>query len=383
MKITILAGAFLPIPPVRGGAVERIQYHLAEQFAAAGNTVTMVSRRYAGLPDTAVENGVRHKRIWSSDRLLFRPLNFVIDALYTLRAALAVPDGDIVVTNTFFAPFLMPSRAGKIYVHVARTPKGQISFYGRAARLQGVSQDVADRVKREAPRLADRVRCIHYPLANFFFGETPPSPPSTRERVVLYVGRVAREKGLSILLSGFADAVGRLEPAEASRWVLKIIGPHDGASGGDGEDYLKTLQDYAAQAGIACDFVGPIYDPATLALAYREAPIFVYPSIAEAGETFGMSPLEAMAAGAAVVVSGLACFDEFAEHDSNAMVFDHRGDGAAAALGDALTRLMTDDAKADAMSAKGRETAERFRLETIAKRYLDDFNEVVSGDQKP
>jgi glycosyltransferase involved in cell wall biosynthesis len=381
VEITILAGAFLPIPPVRGGAVERIQYHLAQQFAAAGNTVTMVSRRYEGLPKAAIENGVRHKRIWSSDRQLFRPLNFVIDALYTLRAALAVPAGDIVVTNTFFAPFLMPRRAGKIYVHVARTPKGQMSFYSRAARLQGVSHDVADRVRQAAPRLAGRVRCIHNPLADFFFGETPPAPPSSRERIVLYVGRVAREKGLSILVSGFAEALRRLEPVEASRWVLKIIGPHDGASGGDGEDYLKTLQDYAAQAGVACDFVGPIYAPAALAEAYRQSPIFVYPSIAETGETFGMSPLEAMAAGAAVVVSSLTCFEEFAQHDINAMVFDHRGDGAATALGDALTRLMTDDTKADAISAKGREAAEQFRLEAIAQRYLDDFNDLVS-DQK-
>ena len=72
---------------------------------------------------------------------------------------------------------------------------------------------------------------------------------------------------------------------------------------------------------------------------------------------------------------------EFADHDSNAMVFDHRGDDAATALGDALARLMTDDAKADAMSAKGRETAERFRLETIAKHYLHDFKDVLSGQR--
>jgi glycosyltransferase involved in cell wall biosynthesis len=39
--------------------------------------------------------------------------------------------------------------------------------------------------------------------------------------------------------------------------------------------------------------------------------MFVYPCLAEQGETFGLAPLEAVACGAVPIVSDLSCFGDF------------------------------------------------------------------------
>ncbi len=50
MKITIVQGAFLPVPLLLGGAVEKIWLALGQEFARRGHEVTHVSRAYPGLP---------------------------------------------------------------------------------------------------------------------------------------------------------------------------------------------------------------------------------------------------------------------------------------------------------------------------------------------
>ena len=62
MRITILLGPFLPVPPVLGGAVEKVHLLLAETYAAAGHQVTIVSRAYKNFPREEIVNGVRHIR---------------------------------------------------------------------------------------------------------------------------------------------------------------------------------------------------------------------------------------------------------------------------------------------------------------------------------
>ena len=42
MRITIVIGPFYPIPPVRGGAVEKVHLLLAGAYRDAGHDVTIV-----------------------------------------------------------------------------------------------------------------------------------------------------------------------------------------------------------------------------------------------------------------------------------------------------------------------------------------------------
>jgi hypothetical protein len=290
-----------------------------------------------------------------------------------------LPVSDITVTNSFSLPLLLPrSRAGKIYVHVARFPKYQMGLYFRADRLQAISKAVADAIAEQAPFLTDRIVSIGYPVPDAYF-----FPPGTTEKrkTILFVGRIAREKGVHLLLKAFATANKNAKLPSA--WQLRIVGPHEVTQGGDGDDYLQELRRLARPLGSACEFIGPIFEQSALIEKYRSASVFVYPSIAERGEAFGLAALEAMAAGCAVVVSRLGCFAEFIKDGETGLTFDHRASDAAIQLSTQLSRLMSEPRLLDALAQEGHRTAREFRTPAVAARMLDDFASLRGRHQLP
>lgn len=50
MKIVIVQGAFLPIPPIYGGAVEKIWFKLGEKFTHFGSEVVHISKKKRKIP---------------------------------------------------------------------------------------------------------------------------------------------------------------------------------------------------------------------------------------------------------------------------------------------------------------------------------------------
>jgi glycosyltransferase involved in cell wall biosynthesis len=163
-------------------------------------------------------------------------------------------------------------------------------------------------------------------------------------------------------------------------WSLRIIGPHRSEQGGDGEPYLASLQALAAAHALACEFVAPIFDEQALAAEYRRASVFVYPSLAEAGESLGLAPLEAMAAGSAAIVSRLNCFADYIEDGVTGLQFDHRGADPAADLAAKLEFLIAEPNRLQKIAEGGRRAAAGFRVAAIAGRMLDDFRSLLAGE---
>lgn len=372
MRINCVLGPYLPVPPLRGGAVERIWEGLCREFAAAGHAVTLISRLFADLPGEEIRDGVRYLRVASRDAPASRLAYRIGDLAYAWRVVHALPPAEVTVTNSVSLPLLLSRRrAGHIYVSVARFPKGQMPFYFRASRLQAVSQAVADEICRQSPAMAKRVRVLPNALSPTFF-EARTHAGEHGEREVLFVGRLAREKGLALLLDAFIGIHGRDD------WRLTLLGPHEASAGGDGQDFLAELKERARAAGGRVRFEAPIFDESQLAQRMLRAKIFAYPSIAERGESFGMAPLEAMACGCAVVVSDLACFRDFVVPGLNGLAFDHRKDGVAH-LRAALQALMDEPAITAALGVEGRRTAASYGARTIAARFLEDFRELAAG----
>jgi len=176
MKITIVLGAFFPVPPTMGGGVEKVWFTLAPEFVRRGHEVVMVSRKTPGLPREETIDGVKHLRVDGFDT----PRSLVwlkfLDLIYSLRTMSILPDADIIVTNTFWLPILLRnSKYGRVYVQVARYPKGQMRFYGRAARLQAPSQAVARAISAEVPRLTNKIAVVPNPVPRSTI-----SPPARR-----------------------------------------------------------------------------------------------------------------------------------------------------------------------------------------------------------
>jgi len=372
MKVTIVLGAFLPVPPTMGGAVEKIWSALAQEFARRGHEVVVVSRKMPDQPRDETVNGIRHLRVPGFDT----PRSLVwlkfLDLLYSRRVMSILPPADILVTNTFWLPMLVrDSTHGKIYVHVGRYPKGQMRFYRRAARLQAPSKAVGRAIAAEAPHLSERVAVIPYPAP----GSTSAAPPSiaNRNKIVLYVGRVHPEKGVHLLIDAFVRGTG----AAFKDWKVMMVGPTETRFGGGGAEFLAKLKRSAAGAADRIAFAGSIFEPVALEKTLRDARLFVYPSLAERGESFGVAPLEAMTHGCAVLVSNLDCFSDFIRDGETGFVFDHRSSSAVESLRQKIDNVIGNEALLSRVAEAGQRKSSEYSLPHVADRFIADFSSLI------
>lgn len=148
-----------------------------------------------------------------------------------------------------------------------------------------------------------------------------PRRPRGPDSRYLFVGRVSKEKGVSVLAQGFAER----------QHQLVVIGD------GPDRDWLQTMLPGA-------DFRGwqakeHVHE------AMREARALVFPSLWYEG--MPMVVLEALACGAPVISSRCSSAAEVLDHGSTGLIFDETD---AAALARAAT-VLDDNGIADAMSA--------------------------------
>jgi glycosyltransferase involved in cell wall biosynthesis len=313
---------------------------------------------------------VRHIRVPGFDLPRSSALLKWRDLLYSRRVLKVLPKADVLVTNTFWLPALsLAPDLGRIYVHVARYPKGQIKYYSKAARLQTVSTVIRNVICAQAPKLAIRTKVIPYFVTRI--GST--SEQHKREQSILYVGRVHPEKGIHVLL----DAFERLCAEGLLGWKLRIVGPWEVMHGGGGEQYFTSLQRRSQKIGALVEWTGPVFDLDNLEAHYRQSAFFVYPSLAERGETFGLAPLEAMANGCPPVVSSLQCFLDYIKPRWNGWTFDHRTANAAANLADVLKTVIADESALSEVRKSAVRTATEFSLTKVTDQFLGDFEEVV------
>jgi glycosyltransferase involved in cell wall biosynthesis len=387
MRISIVNGFFLPVPPVSGGSTEKSWYNLAREFAAHGHRVTMVSRRWRGFPDRETSEGILHVRLKGHNhhRALWR--NLIQDFIWSWRVFFALPSADIVVVNCVCLPAWLGSlkrRAGCVVIMTGRMPKGQYRHYRAIARVLAASSFVRDKVVAENPALAQFARVCGYPidwrLLNRTIDTSPPSLPEVQpdELTLGYVGRIHSEKGL-ILLAEALRIVAQT-PGLPS-WRLLLCGPSDVAHGGSGGGFRGQLLHQLSLAMPAARFslLDPQFNERTLAGVYRRINIFCYPSLAEKGETFGVAVAEAMAAGAVPVVSRLACFTDFVRDGQNGLVFDHAAPDAAAQLAAVLMRLLRDPDYRHRLSDTARRDTRIYDYAIYAETLLADFAQLTAA----
>lgn len=373
MRLTIVTGFFLPVPPLKGGSTEKIWHRLAQVLAARGHEVTFVSRQWQGLPDRGVADGVNHIRLPGHDHSPSLVRNLWRDLRWGVQVARVLPPADAVICNTVTLPVWLrrfAPRAGKVVAVVARMPKGHGRAYGGCDLLLSLSPAVTDRLIRENPALAGRVGAFPYPIDWSLHAATAASVRGRREPplTIGYVGRVHPEKGLDLLIRAGSELAGRTDLAT---WRLEIVGPHEVGQGGGGDAYRDALLASCAPAfRRQLRFAGPEYDPKRLAERYAQMDVFCYPSVAEAGETFGVAVAEAMAAGAATVVSNLPCFQTLAQPGRTALVFDHRPADAPARLAGALGRLLQDGALRREIGMAAQQHVRQYDFDAVASGLL-------------
>ena len=105
---------------------------------------------------------------------------------------------------------------------------------------------------------------------------------------------------------------------------MSIRGPWRTEQGGGGKKFINQLRKMISESSSSIELLDPVFSESELKEELKSARIFAYPSLAERGETFGLSVLEAMSCGCVPIVSALQCFKDLVENNKNGYVFNHK-----------------------------------------------------------
>jgi glycosyltransferase involved in cell wall biosynthesis len=285
--------------------------------------------------------------------------------IYSIREQIEVPRALPSETETFWAPhYNFPILArGRLVVTVHDLLHIAHPEYVRGTHRRLYARAMFSRLRRQAGAIivdsrftADelvrlvgvdhrRVTVIHLGVDAAWFA--PPAAGSARPRpYFLYVGNIKPHKNLRVLVEAFGRVRNSL-PHD-----LVIAGRREGLLGGD-----DTVLAAAAAFGDRIHFAGEVGESTLRELvAYTEA--LVIPSRYEG---FGLPALEAMAAGAPVVVSNAGSLPEVC--GSAALYFDPDD---VTSLAGHLLRIARDPVLREDLSAAGRTHARGFTWERCA-----------------
>jgi glycosyltransferase involved in cell wall biosynthesis len=199
----------------------------------------------------------------------------------------------------------------------------------------------------------ERIEVVHPGVTDL---GRPVAVPGLEPPFVLAVGALHPRKGLDVLVEAFAANAGVLHR-------LVLAGP----DAGYGRELRARMAAMGQHSRLA--LLGPVTD-GELAWLYREATALAFPSRAEG---FGLPLVEAAAAGLPVVASDLPVLREVA---GDAAVFVVAGD--AAALGQALVAVATDEPLRSALADAGPKRAATFTWEATSQRTLACYERVLA-----
>jgi glycosyltransferase involved in cell wall biosynthesis len=191
-------------------------------------------------------------------------------------------------------------------------------------------------------------------------------PAGQRERLILFAGRVVPEKGADAFVAACEIALAQLPG-----WRAQIIGADRYRADSPETRYVRMVRAAAQVAGVR--MLGYRDHPDVLA-ALSRASIAVVPS--RWPEPFGVSALEAMACGAALLCSARGALPEVA---GDAAVFIDPDDPAGMAA--AILALARDPARLAAVAAACRARSRQFGLQAAALRLAALRREVIAAAQ--
>jgi glycosyltransferase involved in cell wall biosynthesis len=173
------------------------------------------------------------------------------------------------------------------------------------------------------------------------------------DALVTYVGRIAPEKNLDLLL----DAWRALEPVRGNAQLVLV---------GEGLlfESIKALQ-------IPGVHLPGYLHGIELATAYASADIFAFPSTTE---TFGNVLLEAMSSGSAPVVAAAGGVLDYAVDGRNALLCEPDD---TASFTSQLARLLSDEPLRATLAEGARQTAVTRRWDAIYDQLLCDYREAI------
>ena len=236
-------------------------------------------------------------------------------------------------------------------MRAAGSPAERCLLLARLTRVVSVSLFLRGLLLEGLPEgLSETARAIVLPNPIERAALAPPRPAEARLPLILFAGRMVADKGADAFVTAVSAALPRLPGWHAAMYGADRSGPSSPET-----SYLAALRRHASAAGITLHGYRP---QAEVAAAMAEAAIAVVPS--RWPEPFGLTALEAMAAGAALIAAPRGALPELAGEAAR-----YADPDDPAALSEAIVALALDPTGRAALGAAGRARAEAFDLPRV------------------
>ncbi len=227
----------------------------------------------------------------------------------------------------------------------------------RALHIIAISPYVKKSVQ---PMTQGMISVIFNPVEPKFFTVQKDEHPNR----ILFVGGIEERKGLDVLIRALARIKMDIPDIELHivGGIRKVVYHHS---------ILGLIRSHNLEKNVV--FCGQLPDSALLH-EYREAAVFVLPSYEESQ---GIVILEAMATGTPVVATRAGGIPDMIQDGINGILVEC-GDDRAMAAG--IISLLQDSTRRRTLEEAGRENAQQFRPEIVARQHLDVYSRVLSHE---
>jgi len=280
-----------------------------------------------------------------------------------------VPQGIVAVLVGLLLrmPVVVTAHGGDVYGLRGRLLEAvRKAVASRCEAVTVVSRDMAMNLPQVTSRRGERPKVMPMGVdTHRFSGE--PARNGSSDQVVLFVGRLARKKGVEYLLRAFPEVLARHPDTR-----LLVVGD------GPCRKELETLSSQL-RLGDCVRFAGA-QPPAALPRFYQSSRVFVVPSVvAASGDTDGLPVVlqEAMAAGCPLVGTAVGGIPDVMIHGRTGLVVEP---GEPPALAAAINQVLDSPAEAGRMGALARRWARRkFDWRQVARGYADVLAQAASN----
>ncbi|MFW5985921.1 MAG: glycosyltransferase family 4 protein [Halanaerobiales bacterium] len=386
MKILMFSWEYAPLN--QGGLARHVQ-DLSEALSRQNHQLYIITQGADNIPEVEVKNGVN---IFRSTPVNIGANNFIDGILHlnfqlletAINAVSKISDIDLIHGHDWLVFW-----ACKVLKHALKKPLIFTIHATEYGRNQGIYNDMqryindlewyanfeAWRVivcsrymKNEVRNLfqvpEDKIKVIKNGVNPSYYQARADSDFRSRfaapeEKIVYYVGRLVREKGVQILIRGIPLILAQ-QPS--TKFVIAGKGPH-----------LENLRREAAYLGVEdrIFFTGFISDDVRNKL-YQTADVAVFPSLYE---PFGIVALEAMATATPVIVSDVGGLAEFVSNNKTGLKVEP---GNVHHLAKAVLDLLTDKEKASRLVRQAIKMVQRdYNWEKIAASTMTVYRQVL------
>ena len=388
MKVLHIVPSYLPAHRY-GGPVESV-HSLNVALARAGHEVTVYTTNIDG--ERNLDVPVNEPVMKDGVRVFYFKASFPRGWFYSseMRRALAahIKEFDIVhITSVFLAASTLGAYYAKKFTKpyiisprgsLMRAPLAAHSFKKRLyiSLIEKRNLKGASAIHFTVPSEEIEYRSAGFPAKSAFVvsNSIPNSAPHNADKgafrkewyipndnkVVLFLGRISPIKGLDTLIPAFSKVAQKISD------VTLVI------AGGDDRGYLDEIKKLAEVNTLSerVVFTGMLMGKEKEA-AYRNADVFVVPSISE---SFGMSAVEAMREGIATILTNGVGIAEDARRANAAVVIKKDADE----LANAIVELLEDTNKREELGRNAMKFVDmEYSEASVAKKMEDAYRQVI------